>query len=142
MPEWSLKYLGYEIKVNQINAIDELEDAFCYASKEYLNNYEDKKVTNDKRKFFLKGFLTACDHLSSASETEIIYAVSNINEILNFKEYRSIQERLCLQRIAYFNSITGYGKRKHHFCGVIIKIMLKENECFIFYLYNKYKYHV
>ncbi len=111
MPEWSLKYLGYEIKVNQINAIDELEDAFCYASKEYLNNYEDKKVTNDKRKFFLKGFLTACDHLSSASETEIIYAVSNINEILNFKEYRSIQRKaMSAKGSAILIAPTGYGK--------------------------------
>jgi CRISPR-associated endonuclease/helicase Cas3 len=109
--EWSREYLGAEVRLRKINSIEELQDAFCYAIKEYLNSYEDKKITAEKRKLLLRGFLTACDHLSSASESEIIAAVSNMREVFDFLEYKDIQEKtMTTNGSAILIAPTGYGK--------------------------------
>ncbi|AIS53551.1 CRISPR-associated nuclease/helicase Cas3 [Thermoanaerobacter kivui] len=111
VPEWSKEFLGYEISLNQIKSIEEIEDAFCWAAKEYLNDYEDKKITNEKRKLFLRGFLTACDHLSSASQEEVVKAVSNMKEIFKFPVYRDTQlKAMSTKGSAVLIAPTGYGK--------------------------------
>ena len=111
VPEWSKEFLGYEIRLKQINSIQEIDDAFCFAGKEYLNDYEDKKVKNDKRKLFLGGFLTACDHLSSASQEEIVKAISDMKEVFKFENYKDMQlKAMNTKGSAILIAPTGYGK--------------------------------
>lgn len=111
VPEWSKEFLGYEIRLKQIQSMEQIEDAFHFAAKEYLNDYEDKKVKNNKRKLFLGGFLTACDHLSSASQEEIVKAISDMKEIFKFKNYKDTQlKAMNTKGSAVLIAPTGYGK--------------------------------
>lgn len=111
VPKWSKEYLGYEISLKQIQSIEEIQDAFCFAAKEYLNDYEDKKVTKHKRKLFLRGFLTACDHLSSASQNEIIKAISDMEVLFKFDKYKDTQlKAMGTKGSAVLIAPTGYGK--------------------------------
>ncbi|ORX22453.1 CRISPR-associated helicase/endonuclease Cas3 [Thermoanaerobacterium sp. PSU-2] len=111
VPRWSKEYLGYEISLKQIQSIEEIQDAFCFAAKEYLNDYEDKKVEKHKRKLFLRGFLTACDHLSSASQDEIIKAISDMEVLFKFDKYKDTQlKAMNTKGSAVLIAPTGYGK--------------------------------
>ncbi|MGB9680157.1 MAG: CRISPR-associated helicase Cas3' [Minisyncoccia bacterium] len=111
VPEWSKEFLGYEIRLKQIQSMEQIEDAFHFAAKEYLNDYEDKKVKNNKRKLFLGGFLTACDHLSSASQEEIVKAISDMKNIFKFESYKDMQlKAMNTKGSAILIAPTGYGK--------------------------------
>ncbi|SHF34943.1 CRISPR-associated helicase, Cas3 family [Thermoanaerobacter uzonensis DSM 18761] len=111
VPEWSKEFLGYEIRLKQIQSMEQIEDAFHFAAKEYLNDYEDKKIKNDKRKLFLGGFLTACDHLSSASQEEIVKAISDMKKIFKFENYKDTQlKAMNTKGSAVLIAPTGYGK--------------------------------
>lgn len=112
--EFSKKYLGYEI--NKISAPDSI-DEFCDGYRKYLIPYKNGIVDDETTKLhgvygiFLKGFLTACDHLASASETTILYAIRDMKRWFNFEEYRSIQNDAS---VAVGNTLmvapTGIGK--------------------------------
>ncbi|AEF18351.1 CRISPR-associated helicase Cas3 [Thermoanaerobacterium xylanolyticum LX-11] len=111
VPEWSKEYLGYEIRLKQVESIEEIQDVFYFAVREYLNDYEDKKVVKNKRKLFLRGFLTACDHLSSASQEEIIKAISDMEVLFKFDKYKDTQlKAMNTKGSAVLIAPTGYGK--------------------------------
>ncbi len=137
VPEWSKEFLGYEIKLKQIQSIEEIEDAFYFAAKEYLNDYEDKKIKNSKRKLFLRGFLTACDHLSSASQEEIVKAISDMKEIFKFKfkNYKDTQlKAMNTKESAVLIAPTGYGKTEASLLWSNYNQNESKGKCFIYCL--------
>ncbi len=120
MPEWSLKYLGEEIKMplnvaNVQNCKDSME--LCVRT---IKNREKQEVfvssfKNKKYFLFLRGLLIACDHLSSAGKAEILPAIQNINEKLivagRIKELRGFQSKVMnIASSVYLAAPTGIGK--------------------------------
>lgn len=60
---------------------------------------------------FLKGFLTACDHLSSASVYEIKNAIDNMKNVYKYDKFTSVQiEAMKLKGNSVIVSPTGSGK--------------------------------
>lgn len=107
----SMNYLGYEIDNIKIDFDErDLIDGYKFAVKKYLKVIKTENE-NNRKYIFLKGLLTACDHLSSAGINNILYGRKNIKEILGFEKLRHTQE-------AAFNTVgdafliapTGSGK--------------------------------
>lgn len=112
LKDWSYEYLGYyhDIILKEVS-LDMLIDAYKYTVVDYLNDYENKKVEDVKNRMLLKGFLTTCDHLSSASYDHIILAVNDMKSIYNFKQYKEVQyEAMTTKGSAILIAPTGYGK--------------------------------
>ncbi len=97
LPELSEKYLGYQLAHHKIpKSPDELLDFNAYKSaiKPYLNAIDeenDRNILHGNYGLFLKGLVTACDHLASSSKVEILNAVKDMKEVYNFPSYRSSQ---------------------------------------------------
>ncbi len=116
LPELSKKHLGYEIKRHRIpKSPDELLDFNAYKSaiKPYLAGYEndERNILHGRYGLFLKGFVTACDHLASSSKIEIFNAVKDMKEVYNFSSYRSSQIKASKTKgSAFLIAPTGSGK--------------------------------
>lgn len=75
IPEISKKYLGFELnKFKEIKSIEEMVDPYKISVKPYKNQLDnDKLITlHGKYGIFLKGFLTACDHLASGGKYSLL----------------------------------------------------------------------
>ena len=94
IPSFSQKYLGKKLSNYHHVKAQELEDSYLKYVLPYYINFVAKEFTplHGMYGIFLKGYLTACDHLSSADITEIRCAVSNFRSYLNFTQLKSIQE--------------------------------------------------
>jgi CRISPR-associated endonuclease/helicase Cas3 len=117
IPEFSSRYLGYELKnFRLLDSVDELRDVYKTVVIPYYTYYiglEEGERTPLHSKFgvFLKGFLNACDHLASASKYEILTAIENMREVYSFRELRYTQERALTTRgDAFLSAPTGSGK--------------------------------
>jgi len=117
LPELSEKYLGYQVRRHKIpKSFEELESYNAYKSaiKPYLkwDDDDDKQaVLHGEYGFFLKGFITACDHLASGGKNEIFTAVRDMKAVFNFPSYRSSQEASAKAKGSTFlTAPTGSGK--------------------------------
>ncbi len=114
IPDLSNKYLGRELKnYHYINDYNELTNVYNLYVKPYYKDYKTSKLTPLHKTYgiFLKGFLTACDHLASAGEREIKKAVDNIDKYINFKTLTSVQQKAKTHKGNLFLiSPTGSGK--------------------------------
>lgn len=116
LPELSEKYLGYVLKNHKIpKSIGELSsfNAYKAAIKLFLNGIEEdeKNIWHGNYGLFLKGLVTACDHLASSSKVEIFNAVRDMKEVYNFPSYRSSQMKASETKgNAFLVAPTGSGK--------------------------------
>lgn len=113
IPEFSEKYLGCELKNFKIlNSPQELVDAYKDVVIPYEKNILDGRTKiHGKYGIFLKGFLNACDHLSSGSKYELLNAIRNMREVYPFNDLRSTQiKALDTEGDSFLIAPTGSGK--------------------------------
>jgi len=117
LPELSEKYLGYQVRRHKIpKSFEELESYNAYKSaiKPYLkwdDDDDEQAVLHGEYGFFLKGFITACDHLASGGKNEIFTAIRDMKAVFNFPSYRSSQEASAKAKGSTFlTAPTGSGK--------------------------------
>ncbi|MCX7696042.1 MAG: CRISPR-associated helicase Cas3' [Caloramator sp.] len=86
-------YLGYRLKILEDSlSKDKLIDGYKKCVYKYLK-LKDNLDEIDKIKYiFLKGFVTAADHLASANIYKISKISVDIDKVLGFKTYRTTQE--------------------------------------------------
>jgi len=101
LPVFSKLYLGHELKKPNNISINEIKPVFVESVGEYLNMMDDYQSSMEENPhpilslygFFLKGFLTTCDHLASAGIYYILHASKTFNSYENIKDHlRSTQE--------------------------------------------------
>jgi CRISPR-associated endonuclease/helicase Cas3 len=117
LPEFSEQYLGCRLVHHKIpQSPNELLgfNAYKSAIKLYLNGVDEddkRKIWHGNYGLFLKGLVTACDHLASSSKVEIFYAVKDMKEVYNFSSYRSFQIKASETKgNAFLVAPTGSGK--------------------------------
>ena len=114
IPLFSEKYLGKRLlNFHNIKNFRDLTDAYKEYVLPYYKQYrlDEQTPLHGKYGMFLKGFLTASDHLASAKEREIKRAVSNINQYIKFEHLTSVQKKAKKQSGNLFIiSPTGSGK--------------------------------
>ena len=114
IPDFSLKYLGKELtNYHHINSCNELTDVYSKYVVPYYREYKLGKFTPLHREYgiFMKGFLTAVDHLASAEKIEIKKAVKEIRKYIKFPHLKYIQEQASQKKGNLFLiSPTGSGK--------------------------------
>ena len=117
LPELSEKYLGYQVQRHKIpKSFEELEayNAYQSAIKPYLkwdDDEDEQKILHGEYGFFLKGFITACDHLASSGKDEIFTAIRDMKAVFKFPSYRSSQEASAVAKGSTFlTTPTGSGK--------------------------------
>jgi len=114
IPEISKKYLGFELnKFKEIKSIEEMVDPYKNFVKPYKNHLEDGELTilHGKYGIFLKGFLTACDHLASGGKYSLLSGIENMRAVYNFSELRKTQSQsLETKGDAFLIAPTGTGK--------------------------------
>ncbi|GAI30566.1 unnamed protein product, partial [marine sediment metagenome] len=87
IPEFSSKYLGTKLtNYHHLNTYENLTDAYSKYVLPYYRAYKMEEWTplHGNYGIFMKGFLTASDHLSSAGEAKIKKAVKDINKYIKF----------------------------------------------------------
>ena len=114
IPDFSLKYLGKRLKnYRHLSSYKDLADAYTEYALPYYREYRLENFTPLHKKYgmFMKGFLTASDHLASAGEFEIKLAVNNIEQHFGFQHLTSVQEKAKTHKGHLFIiSPTGSGK--------------------------------
>lgn len=95
VPEWSLHFMGHSLKISEIPTLDKMRDVYrTTVTKYYKGVVEPDEKTNlhGKLGIFLKGFLTACDHLGSSHHDRVLEFPDLRKKILEiFPELREIQ---------------------------------------------------
>lgn len=93
IPEFSDKYLGYQVKTPKTIKFNELEDVFDLTVNKYYWGYTDDEYTQLHRIYgvFLKGLVNACDYLASGSKYEILNGIKDIGSLFDFKTLRKTQ---------------------------------------------------
>ncbi len=114
IPVFSKKYLGEVLKnYHKVKSTDELSNAYRDFVIPYYKAYRTNQPDEVRGMYglFMKGFLTAADHLASSGRTDIKYAVKSIKELLQFKQYRDIQNKASKTKgSAFLIAPTGSGK--------------------------------
>ncbi len=114
IPKFSSKYLGTKLtNYHHLNTYEELTDTYSEYVLPYYRAYKMEKWTSLHRSYgiFMKGFLTASDHLSSAGETKIKKAVKNIDKYIKFELPTGVQKHAKRYKGDLFIiSPTGSGK--------------------------------
>ncbi|MDD2440020.1 MAG: CRISPR-associated helicase Cas3' [Methanosarcinaceae archaeon] len=114
IPELSQKYLGKKRDNYRIlKTSAELENAYETVALKYINQFEDKEFgpLHGVYGIFLKGFLTASDHLASGGKKEILNGIENIEAIYSFPKMRKIQKAaLKTEGDVFLVAPTGSGK--------------------------------
>lgn len=114
IPELSKKYLGFELnKFREIKSIEEMVDPYKNSVKPYKKQLDDDELTilHGKYGIFLKGFLTACDHLASGGKYSLLSGIEDIRAVYNFSELRKTQSQsLETKGDAFLIAPTGTGK--------------------------------
>jgi CRISPR-associated endonuclease/helicase Cas3 len=117
LPELSYNYLGYALQHHRIpQSVEELYNFNAYKSavEPYLKGKDDENdrtILHTEYGIFLKGFMTACDHLASSSKVEIFKAVQDMKAVYKFASYRSSQETASQTKgNAFLVAPTGSGK--------------------------------
>lgn len=93
IPEFSNKYLGYQLDFIGKTAFEDLINPFEEIIYDFQDDIDDENYDNIHGVYgiLLKGFMNACDHLASGGHYRILNAVEN-KKLLNFKKYRTTQE--------------------------------------------------
>ncbi|MDD4523815.1 MAG: CRISPR-associated helicase Cas3' [Methanosarcina sp.] len=114
VPEISKKYLDFELnKFREIKSTEEMADSYKNAVLPYKNQLEDGELTvlHGKYGIFLKGFLTACDHLASGGKYSLLSGIEDMRAVYNFSELRKTQSQaLDTKGDAILIAPTGSGK--------------------------------
>ncbi len=114
IPDLSKKYLGKVLNnFHNIDNYSNLADVYKNYVLPYYKEFKtgEKTILHGKYGIFIKGFLTACDHLASAGKTEIKKAVNNIDNYIKFDKLTSVQSRAKEHKKSIFLiSPTGSGK--------------------------------
>nr|WP_329957356.1 CRISPR-associated helicase Cas3' [Methanosarcina barkeri] len=114
IPEISKKYLGFELnKFKEIKSIEEMVDPYKNSIKPYKKQLDNDELTvlHGKYGIFLKGFLTACDHLASGGKYSLLSGIEDIRAVYNFSELRKTQSQsLETKGDAFLIAPTGTGK--------------------------------
>lgn len=114
LPEISRKYLGFELsKFKEIESIEEIVDSYKNAVVPYRNQLQNDELTilHGKYGVFLKGFLTACDHLSSGGKYGLLCGIQDMRTVYDFSELRKTQsEAMETKGDAFLIAPTGSGK--------------------------------
>ncbi|MGI5991765.1 MAG: CRISPR-associated helicase Cas3' [Methanosarcina sp.] len=114
IPEISKKYLGFELnKFREIGSIEEMADSYKDFVLPYKNQLVDGELTilHGKYGIFLKGFLTACDHLSSGGKYSLLCGIHDMKAVYNFSELRKTQTLASKTKgDAFLIAPTGSGK--------------------------------
>jgi len=117
LPELSEKYFGHALHHHRIpQSVEELYSFNAYKSavEPYLkgkDDEDDRTIWHTEYGLFLKGFVSACDHLASSSKVEIFKAVQDMKGVYNFASYRSSQETAGQTKgNAFLIAPTGSGK--------------------------------
>lgn len=111
--KWSKEYLGYKLNNFNLISIDDLKDVYKDSALPYYIEWKDEEYSSLHGKYgiFLKGFVNACDHLSSGSKYEILDGIKDMRSIFNFPELRKVQQdALNTHGSAFLTSPTGSGK--------------------------------
>lgn len=108
MSQKSVKYLGKPIDIAQIRSTDDLIDFYDLGVRRFPEDEIDEKTK--MYRIFLKGFLNACDHLSSASRSSILFAVNNIENLLTFEINKIQHDAKESQDSCLLVAPTGSGK--------------------------------
>ncbi len=111
---FSSKYLGTKLtNYHFINTYEELTDVYSKYVLPYYRAYKSEELTPLHRNYgiFMKGFLTAADHLASAGEYEIKKTVKEIKDYIKFKQLNTVQKQASKYKGDMFIvSPTGSGK--------------------------------
>lgn len=131
IPEYSKSHFGRTLTNCQRIDWHQTIDGYRYAVPWYLDDAEDGNYSSAHGLYgiLLKGLLTACDHLSSASKYEIKKAIDDIKELFGFNNYTSVQ--LAAMRCkgnAIIISPTGSGKTEASLLWTDINQNLKKNK--------------
>ncbi len=114
IPEISEKYLGFELnKFREIKSSEELVDSYTNSVKPYKKKLDNEELTalHGKYGIFLKGFLTACDHLASGGKYSLLTGIEDMRAVYNFPEMRKTQSQaLETKGDAFLIAPTGSGK--------------------------------
>lgn len=114
IPEISKKYMGFELnKFREIISIEEMVDSYKNAVKPYKKQLDNDELTilHGKYGIFLKGFLTACDHLASGGKYSLLNGIEDVRAVYNFSELRKTQSQaLEAKGDAFLIAPTGTGK--------------------------------
>ncbi len=113
IPYLSKNYLGTELINFTSPDIESLQDVYKDVVLPYYTKWTDDELTplHGKYGIFLKGFLTACDHLSSGGKYEILNGIQDMPSIYRFPKLRKIQEKALETRgDTFLISPTGSGK--------------------------------
>jgi CRISPR-associated endonuclease/helicase Cas3 len=108
MSHKSEKYLGKPLDIGEISSRNELIDFYDFGVKRFPENEIDENTK--MYRIFLKGFLNACDHLSSASRSSILYGVKNIKSLLSFEINKMQHDSKESQNNCLLIAPTGSGK--------------------------------
>ncbi|BAW29302.1 CRISPR-associated helicase, Cas3 family [Methanosarcina thermophila] len=114
IPEISKNYLGFELtNFKEISSIEEITDPYKNVVKPYKKQLDNDELTalHGMYGIFLKGFLTACDHLASGGKYSILNGIKDMRAVYNFSELRKTQsEALETKGDAFLIAPTGTGK--------------------------------
>ena len=114
IPDFSLKYLGRKLtNYHYLKSYKDLADAYTEYVLPYYRAYRLQEFTPLHRRYgiFMKGFLTASDHLASDGKTEIKRAVEDIKKYIKFPHLTTVQEQAKRAKGNLFLiSPTGSGK--------------------------------
>ncbi len=110
----SEKYLGYSLNLpNRQFSTEELTDVYKFAVLPYLDaiDFEEEcDFLTKKEGIFLKGFITACDHLASASKYELLPAIMDMKSIYDFKFRKTQILASKTEGSSFLTAPTGSGK--------------------------------
>jgi CRISPR-associated endonuclease/helicase Cas3 len=111
---FSEKYLGYHVQhPRKIDSVKALKNVYKDIVLPYLWALEEDEITplHGKYGIFLKGFLTACDHLASGGRFNILNGIKDMRTIYDFSELRKTQKKaLSTKGDAILIAPTGSGK--------------------------------
>ncbi|KKF99756.1 CRISPR-associated helicase/endonuclease Cas3 [Methanosarcina mazei] len=114
IPEISEKYLGFELnKFREIKSSEEMVDSYTNSIRPYKKKLDNEELTalHGKYGIFLKGFLTACDHLASGNKYNLLPGIEDMRAVYSFSELRKTQiKALETKGDAFLTAPTGTGK--------------------------------
>lgn len=108
IPEMSAEYLGIALTpANLVESTDSLNDVYYTRIRKYSRDMKEMNRIG----IYLKGFITACDHLASYESGKVLPILPNLRKTFAFDTYTSVQEK-CRRK--YGNTMliapTGSGK--------------------------------
>lgn len=115
LPELSEKFYGERLKpINSIENLSNIVDVHFKRISKYFNPLKKEKTNQNlikKYGIFLKGFITACDHLASYEAGINLPQINSLREKFSFPNYTSVQEKCkTLKENAIIIAPTSSGK--------------------------------